>query len=60
MVSPYFKGAESIFGPGLPQFLAFGPRLGMETWSPDLGHPPLIKLKSGPQLTPTDPQPAPN
>ena len=52
MVSPYFKGAESISGLGLPQFLGFWRRFGVETWSPDLGHPTLMGSKSGPQPTP--------
>ena len=39
MVSPYFEGAESISGLGLPRFLGFGPGLGAETWwlDPNLG-----------------------
>ena len=31
MLSPYFKGAESVSGLGLPQFLGFGSRFGVET-----------------------------
>ena len=39
MVSPYFEGAESISGLGLPWFLGFGLGLGAETWwlDPNLG-----------------------
>ena len=39
MVSPYFEGAKSISGLGLPRFLGFGPGLGAETWwlDPNLG-----------------------
>ena len=59
MISPYFKGAESISGLGLPQFLGLGSRFGVETWSPDLGHPPLMGSQSGPQPTPTDPNQRP-
>ena len=59
MVFPYFEGAESISGLGLPQFQGFGPRLGAETGSPDIGHDPQMGLKSGPELTLTDAQPTP-
>ena len=59
VVPPYFGGAESISGPGLPQSLGFGPSLGAKTGGPDpsLGQH-LIPNRSS--TDPNRPQPTTN